>query len=336
MNAPQKDAARPLHAVGQARPLPARHAGARCRALARRLSRLASAAAAAFAGAARSRSPKATSPSTASRRAAGASVAFLRDEERYVPSAASSERPPARLPGDHPGRPRRRRAAGRARSTARSSGSAPRRGSSSAIRPPSSAMSRSTSPTWTSRSATSTGCCGRWRENGGSTAPRIDVDLLAAGAESPARRRMEGDGRRPPRPRRAGRHRALARPAQFRLRHRRRHRLDDHRLPSLRAALRRTLASAGTAQPADPLRRGSDEPRLLCDDESGRPRSDDAGGARRRRRADRQGLRGGRHLLATRSSNACSSAIRSCITSSSASTRPSSAARRSRSPSPTR
>ena len=90
------------------------------------------------------------------------------------------------------------------------------------------------------------------------------------------------------------------------------------------------------AQPADPLRRGSDEPRLLRDDESGRARGDDQGGARGDRRADRKGLRRGRRSRPTRSSNASSSAIRSCTTSSSASIRPSSAARPSRSPSPRR
>jgi ferredoxin len=44
-------------------------------------------------------------------------------------------------------------------------------------------------------------------------------------------------------------------------------------------------------QSADPFRRGSDEPRLLRDDESGRARSDDEGRARGGGRTDRQGLR---------------------------------------------
>ena len=59
----------------------------------------------------------------------------------------------------------------------------------------------------------------------------------------------------------------------------------------------RTLASAGIPESADPLRRGSDEPRLLRDDESGRARGDDQGGARGDRRADRKSLRRGGRLL---------------------------------------
>ena len=46
-------------------------------------------------------------------------------------------------------------------------------------------------------------------------------------------------------------------------------------------------------QPADPLRRRPDEPRLLCDDEPGRARGHDRGRARGGQRADRQGLREG-------------------------------------------
>ena len=56
----------------------------------------------------------------------------------------------------------------------------------------------------------------------------------------------------------------------------------------------RIAASSGTLEPADPLRRGPDEPRLLRDDEPGRPRGHDQGRARGRQPADRQGLRGRR------------------------------------------
>ena len=68
----------------------------------------------------------------------------------------------------------------------------------------------------------------------------------------------------------------------------------------------------------------------------GRPRGDDQGGARGDQRADRQGLRRRRRRPPTRSSTWSSSATRSCITCSSASTRPSSAGRRSRLLSPAR
>ena len=87
-------------------------------------------------------------------------------------------------------------------------------------------------------------------------------------------------------------HRALARPQERGLRHRLRHRLDHHRHASGVAAVRPHRRLVRHVEPADPLRRGSDEPRLLCDDEPGRPRGDDQGRARGGQRADRQGLRG--------------------------------------------
>ena len=71
--------------------------------------------------------------------------------------ARPARRPPPVLLGDDPGRSRHRRAAGHRRQRPDRPQGAPPTGSSSAIRPCSSAMSRSTSPTCTSRSATSTG-----------------------------------------------------------------------------------------------------------------------------------------------------------------------------------
>ena len=88
--------------------------------------------------------------------------------------------------------------------------------------------------------------------------------------------------------------RPLARPEERGLRHRLRHRLDDHRHASGVAAVRPHRRLVRHVEPADPLRRRSDEPRLLCDDEPGRPRGDDQGRARGGQRADRQGLRGRR------------------------------------------
>ena len=55
-----------------------------------------------------------------------------------------------------------------------------------------------------------------------------------------------------------------------RARPRLRHRLDDDRRPSLRSFERGGPRLGGRHEPADPLRRGSDEPGLLCHDESRR------------------------------------------------------------------
>ena len=57
-----------------------------------------------------------------------------------------------------------------------------------------------------------------------------------------------------------------------RLRPRDRRRLDHDRRPSVRSAQRRGAGLGRPDEPADPLRRGSDEPGLLCDDEPGRGR----------------------------------------------------------------
>ena len=87
-------------------------------------------------------------------------------------------------------------------------------------------------------------------------------------------------------------------------------------------------------EPADPLRRGSDEPRLLRDDEPGRrQRADRVPCARRLDELTAELAQRGRRRARRHPRDRRSSATRSCITSCSASTRPSSAARRSRSPS---
>ncbi len=117
-----------------------------------------------------------------------------------------------------------------------------------------------------------------------------------AGAENPAQGQLGRHRRRPPRHGivAALHHRALSRPEERGLRHRLRHRLDHHRHASGLAAVGPHRRLVRHVEPADPLRRGSDEPRLLRDDEPGRPRGDDQGRARGGQRADRQGLRGRR------------------------------------------
>ncbi len=87
------------------------------------------------------------------------------------------------------------------------------------------------------------------------------------------------------------------------------------------------VASSGTDESADPLRRRSDEPRLLRDDESRRRGRDDQGRARGAQRHGPGRGEGSRRPGRTRSWNAPSSATRSCTTCCSASTRPSSAGR---------
>ncbi len=126
-------------------------------------------------------------------------------------------------------------------------------------------------------------------------------------------------------------HRRLAGLPRARLRHRRRRRLDDDRRASVRPGQRRGRRRGRRDESADPLRRGSDEPRVVRDDESRRRDGDD-----RRRCAPRSTTspptsRARPASRARTSSRRPSSAIRSCTTCCSASIRSSSAARRSRS-----
>ena len=67
-----------------------------------------------------------------------------------------------------------------------------------------------------------------------------------------------------------------------RLRRRRRHRVDHDRRPPLRPHVGRGARQRRTDEPADPLRRGPDEPGLVRDDEPGRRPPADRGGARAR------------------------------------------------------
>ena len=75
-------------------------------------------------------------------------------------------------------------------------------------------------------------------------------------------------------------HRGLAGLPRQGLWARRRHRLDHHRRPSLRSGERRGRRLGRADESPDPLRRGSDEPGQLCDDESRRRCGDDQGRAR--------------------------------------------------------
>ncbi len=98
-----------------------------------------------------------------------------------------------------------------------------------------------------------------------------------------ARRRLDRNGRLA---QRAGDRRNITGLRRERLWSRGRHRLDHHRRLSLRSFERRGPRLGRCDEPADPLRRGPYEPRVLCDDALGRRRGDDARRARGRRRAD--------------------------------------------------
>ena len=120
-----------------------------------------------------------------------------------------------------------------------------------------------------------------------------------------------------------------------RVRDRVRRRLDDRRGAPLRPPQRRGARVGGRDEPADPLRRGSDEPRLVRDAQRGLGEGADA----RRPRLPGEADRGACYATPASSGTTCSrsrsSGTRSCTTCCSGSTRPSSAARRSRSPSTT-
>ena len=111
-------------------------------------------------------------------------------------------------------------------------------------------------------------------------------------AEDAARARMESHRRAAQGPRHRRGHARLRR-ARLWGRHRRR--LDDDRGAPLRSHERRGRRLLRGDEPADPLRRRPDEPRLLRDDEPGRRQGAHAHSARGDGRADRRsGARGGR------------------------------------------
>ena len=116
-----------------------------------------------------------------------------------------------------------------------------------------------------------------------------------------------------------------------RVRDRVRHRLDDRRRPPLRPAHRRGARVRRRDEPADPLRRGSDEPRLVRDAEPRLGEGADAGSFAAVSRSSPPSSRPQPRSTATTSSRSRSSATRSCTTSCSGSIRRRSAARPSRS-----
>ena len=215
----------------------------------------------------------------------------------------------------------------RARSTGRWCASAPRSIRSKSIRSCGCITSRSASRTCASRRATSAACRRRSPSNGASSMRKRDLATLENLQKTSARRRMEGDRRRAQGPRHR---RDLPRLRRARLRRRRRRRLDHHRRLSLRSCDRRGGRLGRRNEPADPLRRRPDEPRLLCDDEPGRRHGAHPRGPRSDERADRRSRGSGGSRRAARSSRRRWSAIRSCIIWRSGSIRPRSAARPSR------
>ena len=112
----------------------------------------------------------------------------------------------------------------------------------------------------------------------GADRPRLRPAGAAAAAAGAAQGGVEGHGRgsrrRADRGHLAGLSRAGARPCG-------RHRLHHHRRSPVRPRVGRGARLERRHEPADPLRRGSDEPRLLLHDASGRRAADDGGGARR-------------------------------------------------------
>ncbi len=129
------------------------------------------------------------------------------------------------------------------------------------------------------------------REQWGLDETHADLAMLDRPAEGVARGAMEGHRRAAQRPRHRVHHAGLRR---ARLRRRDRCRLDHHRRPPHRSHERRGRRRSRGDEPADPLRRRSDEPRLLRDDEPGRRQGADARGARGDGRADRRSRARGR------------------------------------------
>ena len=161
----------------------------------------------------------------------------------------------------------------RARSTARSCARKPTRTRSRSIRSCGCTTSRSASPTSPTPAATCSGCSRRSTATGPSTGSACDRARARVAAADAARRRLDGHGRRA---RRVDDHGDLARLPRRRAGRGVRHRLDHGGRAPLRPAHRRGARERRRDEPADPVRRGPDEPRELRDDES-----------RRRGRADR-------------------------------------------------
>ena len=254
---------------------------------ARRRHRFASAAAAASAGAARSRSARAVRQARHRSRAPTTSPGFGAVELRYAEKRGPEAGPAAVLPDPAPGRPRHRRAArqpgaqagrAQARRDARSSRSIRRSGST---------MSRSREPDMHDPSGDLRRLEEALAEQWGMHRPRLRPAGDAAAAEGAAR---QGDWTVTVAvaPRRA-RDRSAVWPG---FRDKVYGLAFDIGSTTIAGhlcdlATGEVVASAGADEPADPLRRGSDEPGLLRHDEPRRRRGADRGGARGAQRPGR-------------------------------------------------
>ena len=284
MTAPRSP--RDLHPLGQARPLPRRHAGADRRPPARRRSRL-------VCGGRGICSKCQVTPAYGEFPKHGVTVAadalspWNAVEERYEPHARPGPRPPPRLPGrssmgdvviDVPPESQVHKQVVRKRAEAAPDRDGPRhpalfrRGGRArharALRRPASAWSARSPSSGASPTSRATcapcRCCSRRCARATGRSP-------ARSTTAPARR-----GAHPPR---------LARLLRGRdLRPRDRPRLHHHRRPPLRPRHRRGPRLRRADEPADPLRRGPDEPGQLRDDEPRRRRGDDPRRARRHQR----------------------------------------------------
>ena len=279
-----ESAVRRLHAVRQARAVPHRHIGPRRGALHRRRSRF------------RLRGPRPLRPLPGGGR--HRPLRQVRDRERARPSEPGGRegsplrfpprlggRPPAGLLGTDPGRCRHRRAA---REPGPQAGRAQARrgqGLHHRSRDPA-ALCRGRGARHAQSAQRLRAPHRRARRAVGPGRPHRRPARPARPAARAPGRRMVGDGGGPPGD---AHRRRLARLPRAGLWRGLRHRLHHHRLPSGRDIERRRRGLRRAHEPADPLRRGPDEPGLLRHDEPWRRGRADRGRARRGERPDRRG-----------------------------------------------
>ena len=137
------------------------------------------------------------------------------------------------------------------------------------------------------------GCRRRWASSGSCDEPRPSTCGAARAAEGAAQGRLEGHRRRARRARGSSRIWPGLHERAYGLA------VDIGSTTIAGASVRPRQRRGGglrrAHEPADPLRRGPDEPGLLRDDEPGRRGRDDRRGARGARRARRRAVRRGRH-----------------------------------------
>ena len=280
--------ARRLHAVGQARAVPGRHAAPAGRALARRRHRF---------GLRRARHLRPLPGADRRRRVRQARRALARasscrrsarSSSAMPTSARAQAGPPAVLLDAGAGRCRHRRAA---RQPGASAGRAqgrrqPRDIELESGRPP--ALRRGAEPDMHDPSGDLRRLLEALEASGELTRPRPAIcRVLPAPAEGAAQGRLEGHRRGAWRHADHRRLAGLSRERAYGI-------AVDIGSTTIAAHLCDLLDRRGRGlgrhdESADPLRRGSDEPRLLRDDESGRRRADDRSRARRAQRARRRG-----------------------------------------------